>query len=286
MVVQFNSIFPVLWVDVAAAVTVLIIALGVVYKLRRWIRVLPSGLIRDAKKYIGSSGLVGLFFSELGNRVLIQRNVLTDSKSRKIIHLMIFWGFLGLAFATVWDDIFFRNGTLPSPGSLENFGNIIGNIGGVVLLIGIAAVVLRYAAVEKFRKNYKGDLFFLAFLYLATITGFATEVSRFSTDPFADINYLIHLGFIGALFITAPFTHFFHALLTPIMRYAERIHTRLVAKGADTYPFYRKMQMADLAEDIRSGATPPTFPVWLESGISSKGEKDAKKENKKSSGGD
>ncbi|MHB1868747.1 MAG: hypothetical protein ACYCPP_07365 [Nitrososphaerales archaeon] len=267
MVVQFNTFIPVIWIDVAAAIVVLIIVVGAVYKLRRWLKVVPSGLFRDAKKYIGASGLFGIFFSELGNRVLAQKKVLTDSRTRRAVHLMMFWGFLGLGFATVWDDVFYRNGVLPSPTSFSNLGNIIGNIAGAVLLIGMSVVVLRYAAVEKFKNSYKGDIGFLTFLYLATITGFATELSRFSSGPFADAIYLLHLGFIGALFVSAPFTHFFHALLTPIMRYVEAIHTKLMSKQVDSYPFYRRLQMADMAEEIRAGNAPATFPAWLESRI-------------------
>lgn len=262
-IVQFNGFIPVYLIDYAAAIVVVMLAIGLSYRLRYWVKTLPARLFHEARTHIHFSGMVGIFFSELGQRVLIQRLVFRDSRSRWAIHLMVFWGFVGLAFATVWDDIFYRSGVLPAPFTLENFGNVVGNVAGALTLAGLVLIILRYTFVSEFKRSYKGDLTFLALLFLTTLTGFATEIARFSAANVADINYAVHLILVGLLLVTAPFTHFFHALLTPFMRYVGRVDDVLTSKGINSYPFYRKLQMARLADDIHSGKAVPTYPTWL-----------------------
>ncbi|MDG6908296.1 MAG: hypothetical protein JRN20_21205, partial [Nitrososphaerota archaeon] len=250
MLIQFNEFIPTLTIDIAAALIVVVVLIGVVYKFRRWIRVLPSSFFQVARTHLGIKKLVILLFSELGNRVILERDVINDSRLRKITHIVVFWGFIGLAFATVWDDVFFHQGTLPPPFSLANPGNIVGNIGGVLLLCGMTIMIVRYAIAQKFKKSAKGDLTFLFLLYFATISGFASELARYLPSWIADPNFVIHLAFVSALLITAPFTHFFHSLLTPVLRYFGRVQQTLAEKGIVKYPYPKKMTMADLAVDI------------------------------------
>jgi len=263
--IQFNTFIPVYWIDIAAVPLVLMVILGVAYKFRNSVKLVPSSIFRDARLHLKVSGMVRTSISEIFNRVLVQRNVLNGSTARRITHMMVFWGFLGLAFATIWDDIFFHDGILPPPLSKENFGNIVGNVSGVLLIIGMTIVIIRYFSVESFAKNRRnGDFLFLMLLYVATITGFATEFSRYSTIIwFADYNYALHIALVVGLIATAPFTHFFHALLTPFMRFVGRLQDRLIVIGVAKYPFYRKEEMAKLAEGVRDGTEKPTFPDWL-----------------------
>ena len=262
--IQFSPAVPVSIIDLAAIFAVVIVAIGVSYRLRNWLRVVPSEVFKDATKHIRTGGLVRMFFSELSSGVLLQRAVFTNSKSRLVTHLMVFWGFVCLAIATVWDDLFFRNGILPPPFSLRNIGNLIGNVGGVLLVAGITIMVIRYAVVKEFKENSKGDLSFLLVMYFAGITGFLTEFSRYSIASIAYTNYAIHLALVAALLICAPFTHFFHAVSTPLLRYIERIQIALGAKGVDRYPYYRRETMSDLANSIREDETSPVNPSWLD----------------------
>lgn len=247
-----------------ALFVVLVIIGGLIYKFRVWIKVVPKGLFNDSRRVIGIKGLISLFFSELANRVLAEKEVLNDSRTRRATHLMVFWGFLGLAFATVWDDIFFHQGPLPTPFSLGNPGNIVGNIGGLLVLVGMTVMVLRYALVSKFSKAAKGDISFLVVLYFAAVSGFVTEFARFSGGGIAISAYTIHLALVFALLITAPFTHFFHAILTPFLRYVEEIQKILIKKGVIRYPYYRKAAMSNLAVNIKENEAAPTYPNWID----------------------
>jgi hypothetical protein len=263
LLIQYSNFISVQSVDIVAILIILFLAVGLIFKFRFWVKVVTVGFFKEARQQLGTITLVSLFFSELVNRVLAEKEVLNDSGTRRAIHMMVFWGFIGLAFATVWDDVFFHQGPLPAPLSFQNLGNIVGNIGGSFLLLGMTVMILRYAFVSKF-KDTKGDFSFLVVLYLATISGFTTEFSRYSPSWFANGNYVIHLAIVTALLLTAPFTHFFHAVLTPFLRYVERIQEALVKKGVARYPYSRKKSMVDLTVRIKEKDEEPTYPSWID----------------------
>ena len=213
--IEFNTLISVQVLDYFALISVLIVVVGIIYKFRLSIRTVPTGFFYDARTTLGFGKLVSLFSSELVNRVVAERNVITDSKSRWLSHFLVFWGFIGLAVATVWDDVFYHQGNLPPAFSLQNPGNIIGNIAGLMAIVGTTMMLGRYLFVQKFKDIGKGDAFFFSTLYVALVTGFLTELTRsFGASMPAYVSYTIHLAIVGALFISAPFTHFFHALLT------------------------------------------------------------------------
>lgn len=162
---------------------------------------------------------------------------------------------------------------LPPPFSPANPGNIIGNVGGALVVIGATVMIVRYLVVPKFAQNPKGDMFFFIFLYVAVLSGFATEFSRYFglVVPTFTI-YLVHLVIVGALLISAPFTHFFHAVQVPFLRFVDRVHAALIAKAKDTLldkretfkPDFRRLVMTDQAVEAGTNAENTKFPSWLE----------------------
>ena len=262
--IEFNTLISVQVLDYFALISVMIVVVGIIYKFRLSIRTVPTGFFHDARTTLGFGKLVSLFSSELVNRVVAERNVITDSKSRWLSHFLVFWGFIGLAVATVWDDVFYHQGNLPPAFSLQNPGNIIGNIAGLMAIVGTTMMLGRYLFVQKFKDIGKGDVFFFSTLYVALVTGFLTELTRsLGASMPAYVSYTIHLAIVGALFISAPFTHFFHALLTPFMRYVERIRVALQTRRGDTYIGDRFLTMSKSSEAIKSGSVAPTRPAWL-----------------------
>ena len=100
---------------------------------------------------------------------------------------------------------------------------------------------------DRFKDSWKGDEIRLSTLHVASLTGFATEITRYSSDPFEYANYVVHLAFVAVLIAAAPFTRFFHAVLTPLMRCVGRVQDVLASKGVASYPYYKKLAMVDLA---------------------------------------
>jgi hypothetical protein len=273
--IQFNSFVPVLWIDYSAIILVIAIAIGLILKFKQWFTQVPNGFFRDVNNYIGRSAIVLAVLSVLRYQVIEQKGIINDSRIRWVWHTLVFWGFIGLAIATLWDDIFFRNGVLPPPFSVANPGNIIGNVGGAMVLVGATAMLFRYLLVNKFSKTPKGDMSFFIILYLAVLSGFATEFSRFAGLNISTIAiYLIHLVIVGALLVSAPFTHFFHALLVPFERYIGRLQNELIRKKKVPTLDYRKAAMVNSAGEIKLGKD-STYPKWLQE------EKESKSESKK-----
>lgn len=263
LVIAERNFVPVPIIEQGAAIVVVIVVIGVLYKFNIWRKTIPKGFISNAKKGLGIGRLVRLFFSELGNRVALQRDVITDSRVRWATHLMIFWGFWGLVFATTWTYIFYRDGT---PRPLDDPGKIAGNIGGALVLAGCTIILARYALYEKYRKGARGDITFFSFLYLATITGFASEFARFNsgaTTLYAV--YAVHLFFIIGLLAAAPFTHFLHAILVPFERYVGRIQSELMKREIPPSQDARKEAMIASAVSIKEGNEDPVYPEWLRS---------------------
>ncbi len=136
------------------------------------------------------------------------------NKARGHAHLGILFGFLFLftasALAFIYTVILNRELSLP----MWDPAKIIGNIGGVALLLGLTVVSLR----RLFQREAAGrsmyfDWYFIGLLYVLVITGFALEIVRYA--GFGDVAYslyMVHLVFYFMLFTYLPFTKFAHII--------------------------------------------------------------------------
>jgi ferredoxin len=92
----------------------------------------------------------------------------------RIIHLAIMWGFIGLAIATTLDFLFiyFLGFTVVWP------ARIIGTIGGVAMLAGVSAAIVRRINEPDSGTGHTrfADAWVLVFLWVLAVTGFWLEV--------------------------------------------------------------------------------------------------------------
>jgi citrate/tricarballylate utilization protein len=135
------------------------------------------------------------------------------SPVRRIYHSLTFWGFAGdfvsTTLAFVYQDIFH---ILP-PYSLTSAPVIFGSLGGVALLIGTGG--LSYYKLQSDRQPAVPaasgmDYVFLVTLGLTALTGMLTLILR-GTSAMGSI-LVLHLACIAALFISAPYGKFVHAV--------------------------------------------------------------------------
>lgn len=229
-----RDIIPVSVVDALAAVSVVIIAAGVLYKLLEWRRIIPKGFLGEVRTRLAYSGVGSILAKEVVDRVVANRGLFNEGW-RRAIHLMMFWGFIGLAATTTWAYIVnphadYRPITEPY--------RILGNVSGVLLLVGSTVAILRIPFSSRFRhaRTIK-DMLFLSSLWITTVTGFTTQYYRelaqtTSIDPsvsaLLSFNYQLHFILVGILLLTAPFTSFMHAITTPLLRLYENLGNRLV----------------------------------------------------------
>jgi citrate/tricarballylate utilization protein len=135
------------------------------------------------------------------------------SSVRRVYHSLTFWGltsdFVSTTLAFVYQDFFH---ILP-PYSLTSAPVIFGSLGGVALIIGTGGLI--YFKLQSDREPaaaaaFGMDYVFLVTLGLAALTGMLTLILR-ATSAMGSI-LVLHLACIAALFISAPYGKFVHAV--------------------------------------------------------------------------
>jgi citrate/tricarballylate utilization protein len=135
------------------------------------------------------------------------------SSSRRIYHSFLFYGFLSATVSTtlaaIYQDLLHR---LP-PYPLTSAPVIFGSLGGVAMIVGVCGLVaikLKSNPVPAGADAPKLEYSFLVILGLASLTGMLTLALR-STWLMGSM-LTIHLGFIAALFVTAPYGKMVHSM--------------------------------------------------------------------------
>ncbi len=135
------------------------------------------------------------------------------SSVRRFYHSLTFWGltsdFISTTLAFVYQDVLH---ILP-PYALTSAPVIFGAIGGVALLIGTGGLI--YFKLQSDRAPAEPaasgmDYVFLVTLCLAALTGMLTLILR-ETSAMGSI-LVLHLASIAALFLSAPYGKFVHAV--------------------------------------------------------------------------
>ena len=160
-------------------------------------------------------GTVSGFFNVLFTQVFATTVLGTCDRTKRAAHLLVFWGFVFTGISTVlaW-------ATNPQNLILDltNPVKLFGNAGGILILIGFAAMFyVRYNEKKGMWHVTGGDYFILALL-LTVVTGFITQQAVYSY-PTADMiaaTFWVHIGLVVLLLATAPFTKFGHALFKPV----------------------------------------------------------------------
>ncbi len=132
---------------------------------------------------------------------------------RRVYHALTFWGFaldfISTTLAFIYEDFLH----LLPPYPLLSLPVIFGTVGGVALVIGTAGLISlkKKSDSEPAGDKAEGmDFVFLFSLCLVALTGLATLILRESSVMGALL--VLHLGCIAALFLTAPYGKFVHAV--------------------------------------------------------------------------
>jgi quinone-modifying oxidoreductase subunit QmoC len=169
----------------------------------------------------------------------------TDQASRKPSHLMAFYGFLALFIVTTWAVVDLYLMPLLGVESLYPFNlmhpmKILANVGGILLIVGAGRAILNRmnAPQDGYHQSTSFDWIFVWLLFLVGLTGFVTEVFRFTVSPeamggmeySAYAIYFIHLILVFGLLVYLPYSKFAHMWYRAVaMVYAQ--HTGRVRGG-------------------------------------------------------
>ena len=229
--VAFPNFVAVHLIDIGALVVLLVVVAGLIRALVRWHRAsIPGSEVAEIRK-MKATKVLGTIARSIKSDSIAIRPLFTKSLFRWMNHLIIMWGFIGLALTTTLAYVFNPSG-MPEP--LDWPVRILGNVSGSLLLAGCTIFFVRLLRYPEERNAFtlRADLVFFGTLFLATITGFVTELYGYGSDPAtADAVYAIHLIFVIVLLGSAPFTRFLHAVMTPYIAIFERLRARLASDG-------------------------------------------------------
>ncbi len=249
----FPTFVSVSLIDSTAVVIVVLILLLLAFKNLNRKNLSTSRLLGLGRKELGIGKMLRVFWSELIDRVLLQRDIISD-KVRRFAHLCMFWGFVGLTATTTADYIFNEQGNyIPLVSGSLSWIRLLGNASGIVMMLGASITIARLIGVRKFRERVTfSDAWFSILLFLAGATGFLTEyfgeiahsqspnappAAAYSISTKASIliviPYSAHLILIALLFTSAPVSAFMHVLRVPSLRYLDRVGN-ILAKRKET----------------------------------------------------
>lgn len=220
---------PVLWVEVAGFSLLGIIIVSLIFVLRKWHKSsIPCQLVRAVLK------MRTLEIMRVLSRTIIFDGLLIcplwrKSRGRWLAHALVYYGFLGLVLTTTLNSIF---NPAAYPLSLTNPIKILGNVSGVILLIGVPFVI-KYGRENSLPGLGVADATFMPALVLTVISGFITETFSFAENVTASHTaYIVHLALAVVLLGSAPFTRFVHAILAPYLILYDNYKLELGNRGS------------------------------------------------------
>jgi len=172
--------------------------------------------------------------------------------SRRLAHLMVFYGFVALFLVTVWAvfDMYVKpyiGWETVYPFDLAHPMKFLGNAGALLLVIGCLYVIRnRMGSVKEVGSSTSFDWIFVLLLLSVGVTGILTEALRFVAAPgghAAAANartgleytalavYFVHLVLVFELLVFLPYSKFAHLLYrTTAQVYAEHSGRNLTAR--------------------------------------------------------
>jgi quinone-modifying oxidoreductase subunit QmoC len=145
-----------------------------------------------------------------------------ENKERATSHMMVLYGFIGLAVVT--GCFFLAEWVFHIEGPYNQINPIkwLGNAGGLALIIGSGLMIGQRLSKKDQGSSYK-DWYLLVLVFMLGLTGMLTQLLRLGHiyGPSAFVYYL-HIIFVWALFAYTPFSKLAHlAYRTVAMAYQE-----------------------------------------------------------------
>jgi len=145
--------------------------------------------------------------------------------TRRWPHLSLLWGFVGAAITSglLIIAIYLMGEVMPLP--LWHPFKVLGNVSAILLVAGGGLLLgSRILSPKNAGATTAFDAFFLGVVILVIASGVLTEVARLSGYLSAGCwLYIVHLGAVMCLFLSAPYSMFAHALYRSLAMVHERM---------------------------------------------------------------
>jgi len=151
------------------------------------------------------------------------------AKDRYLSHLLVFYGFIGLAIAAGWGVFYLYVLHREPPYPLTDPMKWLANLSALALLIGITLVVRsRVKNRERASAGSYFDWLFISIVYAIVVTGIVAQFTRIADiEVLAYPTYFIHLVVVFFLFAYAPYSKMAHM----VYRTVALVFTKHVEKG-------------------------------------------------------
>ncbi|MFO7828782.1 MAG: quinone-interacting membrane-bound oxidoreductase complex subunit QmoC [Bacteroidales bacterium] len=222
--VNYSKFFPHAWLNSSFTfLWILSIGLGIIGLKNFW---------NDMKLQNPNSKTKGSFIKNL---FAIRKEIIlhshfsscTAQKTRKIAHILVFYGFILLLFVTAF--AIYAAVTHQYPLGLTNPFKILGNVAAIMLFIGLGIMIInRIFDKQNFGNSTYADWLFLISMFLLTLSGVLVEAARFLNWNTAYYLYFFHLICVWFIIIYLPYTKFGHLLFRLVaMVYAASIGRKI-----------------------------------------------------------
>ena len=217
------------WLHYTGIVIMVVIQLILLINIVNMVRHLKGGLTRVPKLDFASSLKAAFYATQDTIKDLAFQKQFAECNenetedmpwylTRRVVHLAIMWGFLGLLGATGLDLLFKEPGThVP----LYYPMRLLGTVAGLVLVYGTSAALY-------LRKEQKGgpsleqsllsDWVLLWMLWSTALSGFVLEIAVYLPEGtiLGYLIFLVHVVLAIVLLLLLPFTKFAHAIYRPV----------------------------------------------------------------------
>jgi len=222
-------------IGISIGILVLIVILAEIVRWRRVVSPIIQG------RSLGWARWVRILIQTIKNEAIIQQIDIGFDKRKWLSHSLVMWGFLLLGVSTTLNWIYDPSG-YPLP--IWHSVRIIGNTGGLFLIIGLTIIVLRYASDNVKRDCGSTSGYLFAFLLImAGATGFASEFASEVNSVVVYQIYVIHLLSSAVLLVTAPLTKFVHAIGRPLLRLSENYAAALITQKSSEHLSMMKLEV-------------------------------------------
>lgn len=217
--VDYSKFFPHAWLNSSfTIITILFYALAFWGWRKFWIDVNRKHVKHTKINFFKS-------FWKAKNTILFHNKFSScdAQKSRKLSHLLVFYGFILLLVVTLF--AIYATFTNNYPLAITNPFKILGNLAGIMLFVGLIIMMLnRFNNKEEFGNSNYADWLFLGSLFLLTLSGGIVEIARFQNWTTAYHFYFAHLVLVWFVIIYLPYSKFGHLVYrTLAMTYAEAV---------------------------------------------------------------
>jgi citrate/tricarballylate utilization protein len=149
------------------------------------------------------------------------------SNSRLVLHMLVFYGFLGAFVATIVAAILQDLLDQLPPYPILSLPVILGSLGGMAIIIGATGLLIlkwRSDRAPADERTLNLDWLFLLSLDVVSLTGMLLLVLR--ETPAMGVLLVIHLATVLALYVSAPYGKFAHFVYRSVALVQNRIESR------------------------------------------------------------